>query len=81
MVLAIGPDELLVIGSGIIVTFESLETTGERVGILAIDEFEMGAESIVKRRRLNGDESHQGRHLRIPANTFGVQSIRLYRYR
>ena len=29
---------------------------------------------------LNGDESHQGRHLRLPEGKFGIQRVRLYRY-
>ncbi len=29
--------------------------------------------------QLSGDESHQGRHLRIPAGQFGSQRIKLYR--
>jgi hypothetical protein len=32
-------------------------------------------------RLLNGDESHQGRHLRIRDDRFGIQRVRLYRYR
>jgi len=32
-------------------------------------------------RLLNGDESHQGRHLRIPPDDFGIQRLKLYRYR
>ena len=31
-------------------------------------------------RRLNGDEDHQGRHLRIPAGSVGVQHLKIYRY-
>jgi hypothetical protein len=31
-------------------------------------------------RLLNGDESHQGRHLRIPEGKFGIQRVGLYRY-
>lgn len=31
-------------------------------------------------RRLNGDQSHQGRHLRLPPEEYGVQRVRLYRY-
>jgi hypothetical protein len=57
MVLAVGPDEFLVIGSGVIVTFEPEGLTSDRAGILFID------------------------HLRIPARAFGIQTIRLYRYR
>jgi hypothetical protein len=32
-------------------------------------------------RWLNGDEIHQGRHLRIPASSgFGIQKLTLYKY-
>lgn len=31
-------------------------------------------------RSMNGDQSHQDRHLRIPAGDFGIQRITLYRY-
>jgi beta-galactosidase GanA len=81
MVLEVGPDEFLVIGSGVIVTFEPSGSTTDRTGILFIDELAVESGRIVVGRRLNGDESHQGRHLRIPARTFGMQTIGLYRYR
>jgi hypothetical protein len=31
-------------------------------------------------RRLIGDEDHQGRHLRLPSDQFGIQRVKLYRY-
>ncbi|WP_227651266.1 DUF5597 domain-containing protein [Klebsiella pneumoniae] len=31
-------------------------------------------------RKLNGDETHQGRHVRLPPGQFGIQKLRLYRY-
>jgi hypothetical protein len=31
-------------------------------------------------RRMNGDQSHQGRHLRLPPDGYGVRRVRLYRY-
>ena len=31
-------------------------------------------------RRLNGDQTHQGRHVRLPPAEFGLQRFRLYRY-
>ena len=32
-------------------------------------------------RRLNGDQTHQGRHVRIPVGQFDIQHFRLYRYK
>jgi beta-galactosidase GanA len=81
LVLATQPDEFLVVGSGVIVTFGVTPPSMERVGILTIEELELEAGELLKRRVLSGDETHQGRHLRIAAQTFGVQRIRLYRYR
>jgi beta-galactosidase GanA len=32
-------------------------------------------------RLLNGDQTHQGRHLRLAPAHFQIQRVRLYRYR
>ena len=32
-------------------------------------------------RRLNGDQTHQGRHIRLPPGKPQIQRVRLYRYR
>lgn len=31
-------------------------------------------------RWLNGDQTHQGRHVRFPGDAWRVQRVRLYRY-
>ncbi len=41
--------------------------------------FEGGAWKHV--RWLNGDETHQGRHVRLEPGRFTAQRVRLYRYR
>jgi hypothetical protein len=85
IIVAMGPDDFIVLGTSVIVTCEpctedpALGT--ERAGILFIDECSVENGQLSTRRRLNGDESHQGRHLRIPAPGFGVQRLGLYRYR
>lgn len=30
--------------------------------------------------RMNGDQDHQGRHVRIPANDYSIQHVKLYSY-
>ena len=67
----------LVAGKGITLTFEA--AAGE-AGIEVIDEGEMVNGAFVPLRRLNGDQTHQGRHLRLPPDRFGVQRLRLYTY-
>jgi hypothetical protein len=32
-------------------------------------------------RRLNGDQTHQGRHIRLPPGKPQIQKVRLYWYR
>jgi beta-galactosidase GanA len=74
----IGPDEYLLAGKGIIVTFS---TPHAIAGIESIYEGKFVDGRWQPGRLLNGDESHQGRHLRIPEDRFGIQRVRLYRYR
>jgi hypothetical protein len=32
-------------------------------------------------RRMNGDQDHQGRHMHLPGNSFGMQRAKLYKYK
>ena len=77
LVIRLGPDEYLLAGRGITVTFA---TQGAIAGIESIREGRYVGARWVPGRLLNGDESHQGRHLRIPEDHFGIQRVRLYRY-
>lgn len=81
MVIATGPDEFLVAGTGLTVTFEA-DTPGDPiVGILSAQEGKYANGQWVPGRRLNGDQTHQGRHIRLAAGPFGIQRVKLYRYR
>jgi hypothetical protein len=80
LVIASGPDEFVFGGTGLTVTFE-VDTPGEIVGILSVDEGGYSNGQWQQLRRLNGDQTHQGRNLRLPAGRFGIQRIKLYRYR
>jgi hypothetical protein len=51
------------------------------VGIERVDEGRVESGKFVATRRLNGDETHQGRQLRLPMGAFGLQRVKLYRYR
>ncbi|MEO0293648.1 MAG: DUF5597 domain-containing protein [candidate division WOR-3 bacterium] len=73
-------DEFYVAGSGVVINFETIDGSS-KVGILRIEEGEFKNGEWVPRRRLNGDESHQGRHLRIPKGVYGIQKIKLYIYK
>lgn len=81
LVVAIGPDEYLFAGTGLTITFESTGTGDPLVGLLAVDEGKYVNGQWVQGRRLNGDQTHQGRHVRIGSGKFGIQRVKLYRYR
>jgi len=75
IIISAGPDEYVVAGSGFIITFAPNTPGYPIAGIASIQE---GTYS--NGRWMNGDQSHQGRHLRIPPDSFGIQRIKLYRY-
>ena len=75
LILDLGGDEFLFLGTAAVATMAPAGGEGH-IGILSIDEYDGGK----RLRRLNGDEDHQGRHLRIPAGSVGVQHLKIYRY-
>lgn len=81
IVIALAPDELLIAGTGIVVTFAPLGTGGPIAGILSAEEGRFVNGQWQTRRRLNGDQTHQGRHIRLPSGEFTMQRVKLYRYR
>lgn len=74
IILWLGGEDYLVAGSGITVTFEP------RVGLDFVEEGKFVDGKWVAGRKLNGDQTHQGRHVRLPPGQFGIQKVRLYRY-
>jgi len=81
LLIALAPDELLIAGSGIVVTFEPTGTGDPIAGILSADEGRFVNGQWRVGRRLNGDQTHQGRHVRLPPGEFTIQRVKLYRYR
>ena len=55
--------------------------SGRRLGILAVDEVEIGSAGTMQYlRRHNGDQTHQGRHARIGVGEWKMLHIQLYEY-
>ena len=79
LAIAVGPDEFIFAGIGLTVTFEA--NTPPFVGILSVQEGKYVNGQWQTGRWLNGDQTHQGRHLRLPPGKFDLQRIKLYRYR
>ena len=79
IIVALGPDEFLIAGTGMIVTFA--QTSGGPAGMLSTEDGHYVDGRWVRTHWLNGDQTHQGRHVSIGLGEFGIQRVRLYRYR
>lgn len=80
LLMQLGEDAFLVLGHGVTLTFETADGSGDIAGIESIWEGRYAEGAWQPGRLLNGDESHQGRHLRLPPGSVGLQRLRLYRY-
>ena len=80
IIIEIGKDEFYIAGSGIVVTFRPLKDSNLNAGILKTDEgkFDNGVWRTI--RHFNGDQTHQGRHLRIAVGDYEIQKLKLYTY-
>lgn len=55
---------------------------GMRVGLASVDEVAVNPDGTLRFvRRYNGDETHQGRHVRIGVDDFQVLHVKLYQYK
>ena len=79
LVLAAGPDEFVIAGTAVTVTFAP-SVPGKRAGILSAEEGRLVAGRWENVRWLSGDETHQGRHVRLEPGRFSMQRVRLYLY-
>jgi beta-galactosidase GanA len=75
----LGGEDFLFAGMGATLTVEAVGGLGS-VGFDFVDEGTFEAGEWKAGRRLNGDQTHQGRHVRLPPGEFGIQHFRLYRY-
>ena len=74
-------NEFYLTGSGVVITFKNLINPEVTVGILRAEEgvFENNEWKVI--RYLNGDQTHQGRHIRIFLDDYSIQRFELYNYR
>jgi len=82
LIVQIGPEEYLVAGQGITVTFKPRGDAGALAGIdWAWEGRYDPAGAWIRGRLLNGDQTHQGRHIRLPAGAWQIQRVKLYTYK
>ncbi|MHA4868050.1 GH35 family beta-galactosidase [Duganella sp. PWIR1] len=79
LVIQTGEDEFIVAGMGLTVVFGSAD--GAMVGIEKSVEGSYQNGRWIEGRWMNGDETHQGRHIGLPGSAFTIQRVKLYRYR
>lgn len=79
LVIELSPTEYIVAGTGVVLSFENLDNK-KKAGIGYIDKIKIMDGKMIPVRRLNGDQSHQGRHLRIPVGEWDIQYVKLYEY-
>jgi beta-galactosidase GanA len=76
-----GGEDFWFAGQGITITFKGAASGPAHVGIDIAEEGEFDASGKwIAGRRLNGDQTHQGRHIRLPPGTPQIQKVRFYRY-
>ena len=81
MIIMVSPDEYYVAGRGMVITFRSASNDGKIIGIGNNAEGKFVNGKWIPGLRLNGDQTHQGRHIDLPGNTFSIQKVRLYKYK
>ncbi|HEV8272368.1 MAG TPA: DUF5597 domain-containing protein [Chitinophagaceae bacterium] len=79
LIIAVAPDEFYVAGTGFVMTFTPKNNT-KKAGFISIDEGQFENDVWKAGRRMNGDQDHQGRHVRIPAYDHSIQHVKLYTY-
>ncbi|HWG21847.1 MAG TPA: DUF5597 domain-containing protein [Terracidiphilus sp.] len=81
MVMETAPDEFLVAGCGLTVTMaRDPDTDSQVAGIASIEQVTRKDGQWVTERRLNGDQSNQGRQLPMDAHAMRVYRVKLYSY-
>ena len=79
LVIWLGGEDYLFAGQGVTFTFAPVDGLGQ-MGLDRVEEGTFEAGEWVPGRRLNGDQTHQGRHVRLPPGESAIQRVRLYRY-
>ena len=80
LIIQMGPNDFLVAGTGMVITFATNGKPANLAGIDSIWEGSFVNGTWTPGRELNGDDDNQGRYLRMPAGEFTIRRLRLYRY-
>ena len=87
IILRLGKEDYLAIGSGVVITYsdakagDTWKQGDTRIGLAKCESVRISNGQMQVKRHLNGDQTHQGRHVRIPVGQYDIQHFRLYRYK
>jgi hypothetical protein len=81
LIIKTGEREFLVAGSRALISFKSPVSPQDKYGIGKVQEIVFTDNAWKNGRRLNGDETHRGRAVRLPMNEIGIQRVTVYHYR
>jgi hypothetical protein len=79
MIIQLTHEEFVILGMGVTLTFAPANGNG-KVGIDRVQEGYYSDGNWEGGRWLNGDQTHQGRHVRFDENRWSIQRVWLYRY-
>lgn len=80
IIVVTGENDFFVAGDGLVITIKANDSE-MTAGFASIFEGEFIEGEWKAGRSMNGDQSHQGRHVRIPVGTWGIQKVSLYQYK
>jgi len=80
IIIELAPNEFYIAGSGIVVTFKPSKDKTLNAGILKVDQGTFENKVWKTLRHFNGDQTHQGRHVRIAVDDYEIQKVQLYTY-
>jgi beta-galactosidase GanA len=80
LLMATGANEFLSAGKGFRVSFNPRTNGSERVGIASVDEGSFKDGQWVAGRRLNGDETDQGKYWRFDQRQINIEKASVYRF-
>jgi hypothetical protein len=80
MIIRTGPDEYTIVGIGLTITHVASDSAMQ-AGLLQVEEWVPRDGRWQPHRRLNGDQTNQGREVSLPNGSIGMLRVRLYQYR
>lgn len=81
LIICTNTGEYIVAATGLEIRFKANDKNRPHAGIDQITEGSYIDGKWIPVRYLNGDQTHQGRHLRIPMHSYEIQKLKLYSYK